>query len=73
MVWRRGDTGFDHDRADDGRDEFQAETEVRPIRGCVQDLTDAGQFESGDQVLGGVVPIEAVAQQDLLAPLCDHA
>ena len=73
MVRRRGVTGLNHDRADQGGGEFQAETEVGPLPGCFQDLTDAGQLDGGDQVMGGVVPVAAVAQQNLLAPLRNHA
>ncbi len=51
MISRRGVTGFDHDRTDEGGGEFQAETEVGPLFRSFQDLADAGQLDSGEQIL----------------------
>ena len=50
-AWRRGVTGLNHDRADQGGGEFQAETEVRPRRRCFQDPADAGQLDGGEKIL----------------------
>ena len=52
---------------------FQAEAEVRPLLGCIQDLAYAGQLDGRDQVLRGVIAVAAVAQKDFLAPLSNHA
>ncbi len=51
MAWRRGVTGFHHDRADEGGGEFQAETEVGPLLRCFQDLADVGQLDGSEQIL----------------------
>src|SRR5438552_683060 len=51
MPWRRGVTGLNHDRTDDGGGKFQAETEVGPLLRGFQDLTDAGQLDSSEQIL----------------------
>src|SRR6266700_7135103 len=51
MPWRRGVTGFHQDRTDEGGGKFQAETEVGPLLRGFQDLTDAGQLDSSEQIL----------------------
>src|SRR6266480_7510367 len=51
MTWRRGVTGFHQDRTDEGGGKFQAETEVGPLLRGFQDLTDAGQLDSSEQIL----------------------
>jgi hypothetical protein len=51
MAWRRGVTGFNHDRADEGGGEFQAETEVWPLFRSFQDLADAWHLDGGEQIL----------------------
>ena len=66
-------TGLDHDRADEGRVELQAEAQVRPLLRRLGDLAHDGQLDGGDEVMGRVVPVAVVAQQDLLAALRDHA
>ena len=50
MISRRGVTGLNHDRTDEGGSEFQAETEVWPLLRCFEDLTDAGQLDSGEKI-----------------------
>ncbi len=73
MISRRGVTGLHHDRADEGGGEFQAQTEVGPFLRCFQDLADAGQLDSSEQVMRGVVPVAAVTEKDLFAALGNHA
>ena len=73
MAWRRRVTGLNHDRADEGGRQFQAETEVWPLLRCFENPADGGQLDAGKQVMCRVVPVAAVTQQDLLAPLRNHA
>ena len=51
MISRRGVTGLNHDRTDEGGGEFQAETEVGPLLRGFEDLADAGQLDGGEQIL----------------------
>src|SRR2546425_1451455 len=51
MPWRRGVTCLNHDRTDEGGGKFQAEAEVWPFFGRFQNLTDAGQLDSSEQIL----------------------
>ncbi len=51
MISRRGVTGFNEDRTDEGGGEFQAQTEVGPFLRCFQDLADAGQLDSSEKIL----------------------
>jgi hypothetical protein len=51
MISRRGVTGLNRDRTDEGGGEFQAETEVGPLLRCFENLTDAGQLDAGEQIL----------------------
>ena len=60
MVWRRGMTGLDHDRADEGGVEFQAEAEVRPLLRRIDDVTDDGQLGCDEKVVRGVVQVAFV-------------
>ena len=66
-------TGLNHDRADEGGGKFQAETEVWPLLRGFQDLTDAWATRRWQADNVRVVPVAALAQQDLLASLSNHA
>ena len=70
---RRGMTGLHHDCADEGGGEFQAETEVGSLLRGFEDLADAGQLDGREQIVCGVIAVAALAQQDLLASLGNHA
>jgi hypothetical protein len=73
MAPQRGVTGLDHDRADEGGVEFEAEAQIWSLLRRLDDLARDGQLGSGDEVMCGIVPVAVVAQQDLLAALGDHA
>ena len=51
MISRRGVTGLHHDRTDEGGGEFQAEAEVGPLFRSFEDLADAGELDSCEQIV----------------------
>jgi hypothetical protein len=72
-ISRLGVTGLKHDRTDKGGGKFQAQAEEGPLLRGFQDLTDVGQIDRHQQIVERVVPVVALAQQELLAPLGNHA
>ncbi len=42
---------LNHDRADEGGVEFQADTEVGPLLRGFEDLADAGQLDGSEQIV----------------------
>jgi len=46
-------TGLEHDRADEGRVEFQAQAEVRPLLRRVENVTHEGQLGCDEKVVRG--------------------
>jgi hypothetical protein len=69
---RRGVTGLDHDRADEGGVESEDEAQIWSLLRRLGDLVCDGQSGGGDEVMSGIVPVAGVAQPDLLAALRDH-
>src|SRR3989442_11842593 len=66
-------TGLHEDLTDEGRSKIQARTEEWTLLRCFQNLTDVGQIDCHEQIVEGVIPVAALAQQELLAPLGNHA
>jgi hypothetical protein len=50
-AWRRGVTSLNHDRADEGGVEFQAETEEWSLLRGFEDLTDGGQIDRHEKIV----------------------
>ena len=73
MISRRGVTSFNQDQTDEGRVEFQAETEVGSLFRSFEDLADAGQLDGSEQVMRGIVAVATVTEKDLFAALGNHA
>ena len=73
MISRRGVPGLHQDRTDEGGGEFQAQSEVWLLRRGFENLANSGQLNRGEQIMGGIVAVATVAQQDLLAALGNHA
>src|SRR5713226_8088669 len=73
MPWRRGVTGLHHDRTDEGGGKGEAQTEVWPFLRGGEDLTDAGQLDRSEQILGGIVAVATLTEKDLFAALGNHA
>src|SRR3989442_2543017 len=66
-------TGLHEDLTDEGRSKIQARTEEWTLLRCFQNLTDVGQIDCHEQIVEGVIPVAALAQQELLATLGNHA
>src|SRR6266568_2240636 len=73
MISQRGVTDLNEDLTDEGGSEVQAQTEEWPLLRGFQDLANVGQIDRHEQIVEGVIPVAALAQQELLAALGNHA
>src|SRR5262245_9794603 len=73
MAPRRTVAGLDQDRADQGGVKLEDNAQIGPLGRRFDDPACDRQRGRGDEVLCGVVAVEAIAEQELLAALRDHA
>ncbi len=64
---------FDQHRADEGRIEREDDTQIGTRRRRLGDPGCNRQLNRGDEVVGRIVPVPLLAQEDLFASLGDHA
>jgi hypothetical protein len=73
LAWFGGEAGLDHDRADEGGVEREDNAQIWLLWRCLGDPARDGQLSRRNEVMRGIVAVEAVAQHELLAALGDHA